>query len=357
MKFHCSISVSGRSNASTVQVVARSEFNIVEAFGNSLPIKVTECLLTFSERNAQVSINYSNNGWAWAVCGRKLLIWQYRGSRTQSSTDSGKMIKTPSRNATSQCRELTLPHCDIGHKARLITVFVSEGSQTASCLAVSTTGDVRFWPSIAHDGSSIDENGILEGQEFDQLTSINPQGYLLVTTTCHLVLLQIQVQGGRQRIVHRTIKPPSGFFGGFGKKFASIIIGMNSNQDSENKLIKITYESINSVEYHISVLSEHSLQRWLFSPNVNNGETFLYEDQEISKKIREYFRSKMWPNRSNFNEPIDTWMLDMQTVDRGVMLLVAGANLALSPQVFLTLSRLSLFSLISVYFRNSHNRC
>lgn len=296
-----------------------------------------------------VSVNYSVNGWAWAVCGRKLLIWQYRGSRLQSS-DSTKLQKTPSRSAPSQCRELTLPHCDIGHKARLINVFVPEGSQTASCLAVSTTGDVRFWPSIAHDGSSIDTNGILEGQEFDQLTSINPQGYLLVTTTCNLVLLQIQVQSGRQRIIHRTIKTPTGFFGGFGKKFASIIIGMNSNQDSENKLIKITYEPINSIEYHINVLSEHSLQRWLFSPNT--AETFLYEEQEISKKIRDHFRSKMWPNRGSLNEPIDTWMLDMQTVDRGVMILAAGANLTLTPQVFLVLSK---YKNLFIYMLNKIN--
>lgn len=318
-----------------MQIIARSEFNLLEAYGNAVPVKVTE-LLTFSDRNAAVSVNYSKNGWAWAVSGRKLLIWQYRGQSKQTSGDPGKLVKTPSgRNVASQCRELTLPHCDIGHKARLITVFIPEGNQTAACLAVSTTGDVRYWPSITNS-TSIDENGILDGQEFDHLTTINPLGYLLVTTTCNLVLLQIQVHNGRQRISHRTIKPPSGFFGGFGKKFASIIIGMNSNQESENKLIKITYEAINSIEYHISVLSEHSLQRWLFSPNTN--ETFLYDDQEISKKIRDFYRTKMWANR-NINETIDTWILDMQTVDRGVVILAAGANLTLSPQVYLSLSK------------------
>lgn len=326
--------MSARSNASTVQCIARSESNLLEAYGNALPVAVTE-LLNFSDRNAAVSVNYSTNGWAWAVSGRKLLIWQYRGPSKAQAADLGKLTKTTSgRNVASQCRELTLPHCDIGHKARLITVFIPEGSQTAACLAVSTTGDVRYWPSITN-AQSIDENGILEGQEFDQLTSINPQGYLLVTTTCNLVLLQILAKSGRQQIFHRTIKPPTGFFGGFGKKFASIIIGSN-NQDAENKLIKTTYEAINSIEYHISVLSEHSLQRWLFSPNTN--ETFLYEDAEISKKIRDFFRAKMWNNR-NHSEAIETWMLDMQTVDRGVVILAAAANLPVSPQVYLSLSK------------------
>lgn len=343
-----------------MQIIARSEFNLLEAYGNSVPVRVTE-LLTFSERNVQVSVNYSKNGWAWAVSGRKLLIWQYKNpTKYQGSGDSVKSATKPlSRAITSQCRELTLPHCDIGHKARLITVFVPENSQTAACLAVSTTGDVRYWPSIAHDGSSIDETGILEGQEFDQLTDVTPQGYLLVTTTCNLVLLQLQIQKGRQIIVHRTIKPPSSFFGGFGKKFASIIIGMNSNQDAENKLIKITCEAISSIEYHVSVLSENSLQRWLFSPNTND--TFLYEDQEIARNVRELYRSKMWPNRNSLNESIDVWMLDMQPVDRGVMILAGGANLSQSPQVYLSLSKLKyncdLFCYFNVFHSLSYGHC
>lgn len=104
----------------------------------------------------------------------------------------------------------------------------------ASCLAVSPTGDIRYWPSIAHDGSSIDATGILEGQEFDELVTLSNVGYVLATTTCNLVLLQLQLNNGRHTIVHRAIRPPTGFLGGIGKKFASIIIGMNSSQDREN---------------------------------------------------------------------------------------------------------------------------
>lgn len=121
---------------------------------------------------------------------------------------------------------------------------------------------------------------------------------------------------------------------------------MNSNAESENKLIKITKESINASEHHINVLSDYSLQRWQFS---NNAERFLFEDQEISKKIRDFFRSKMWPNRGNLKEPIDTWLLDMQTVDRGIMILVAGANLTITSQVFLALSKSLKIILIDFY--------
>lgn len=94
-------------------------------------------------------------------------------------------------------------------------------------------GDIRYWPSIAHDGLSIDETGILDGQEFDELMSIPSVGYILVTTTCNLVLLQLQLNNSRHNIIHRTVRPPTGFLGGISKKFASILIG-SSSQDREN---------------------------------------------------------------------------------------------------------------------------
>lgn len=224
-------SVSGRSIQSN-QIIAKSANNVAQLFGLQLPITVNEALM-FSERNANVTINCSDNGWAWAICGRKLLVWQYKDINT-TSPKSDIQMRTPQRRPLiSQCRELTLPNCDIGHKASLITVFTTEGQQMASCLSISPTGDVRFWPSIAHDAISIDETGILDGQEFDELVTIPSVGYVLVTTTCNLVLLQLQSNNGSYIITHRDVRPPTGFLGGIGKKFASILIG-SSSADREN---------------------------------------------------------------------------------------------------------------------------
>lgn len=227
--FSSRFSVSGRSIQSN-QIIARSANNVAQIFGLQLPITVNEALM-FNERNPNVSINCSDNGWAWAISGRKLLVWQYKDVHATSPKSD---MRTPQRRApVSQCRELTLPHCDIGHKASLITVFTTEGQQMASCLSISPTGDVRYWPSIAHDAISIDESGILEGQEFDELVTIPSVGYVLTTTTCNLVLLQLQLNNGHYTITHRDVRPPTGFLGGIGKRFASILIGSNSN-DREN---------------------------------------------------------------------------------------------------------------------------
>ncbi|EAA45919.2 AGAP012868-PA, partial [Anopheles gambiae str. PEST] len=81
-------SLSSRSNVSTLRVVAKSEYNILESYGFSLPVQVTE-VLTFNERSINVSVNYGQNGWAWLVQGRRLFVWQYRDNAGQKSAGSG----------------------------------------------------------------------------------------------------------------------------------------------------------------------------------------------------------------------------------------------------------------------------
>jgi len=56
-----------------VQVIAHSENHIVENYGLPLPVLVNEAL-TFSERNVQVSINCSENSWAWVTKTKNLKI-------------------------------------------------------------------------------------------------------------------------------------------------------------------------------------------------------------------------------------------------------------------------------------------
>lgn len=99
----------------------------------------------FTDAKTNVSINCSDNGWSWAISGRKLFAWQYKDTKDPKSDN----FRTSQRRAViSQCRELTLPHCDIGHKASLVTVFTTDGQQMASCLSISPTGNYFDTPII-----------------------------------------------------------------------------------------------------------------------------------------------------------------------------------------------------------------
>uniref|UniRef100_A0A336M2M2 CSON000919 protein n=1 Tax=Culicoides sonorensis TaxID=179676 RepID=A0A336M2M2_CULSO len=301
-----------RSNSHTTLQTQSQDYSLC-TYGLPYPVQINEAL-TFG-KNTGVSINCSNNGYAWAVSGRKLYIWQYKES---------KSIVTPQRRTLAgQCRVLTLPHCDIGNKANLVTVFVTDGHQSASCIASSPTGDIRFWQSINHDNASINQNGILEGQEFDQLIKLSSNTYLLSTTTCQLVLLQTN---GQQAIQHRIIKSPQGFLGGIGKKFASIV-GINSDHDKENKLIQIYSEKISTTTYRITILADRFLQEWIF-----NGakETFSFEDSEILRKAREFYHLNVWKTREIHE--IKLWFLDMQIFKDILIILSAAVNLNCNSQ-------------------------
>lgn len=63
-------SLSGRS-AQSQQIIAKTEGYVVESYGLPLPVLVNEAL-TFSERNASVTINCASNGWAWVrkICNK-----------------------------------------------------------------------------------------------------------------------------------------------------------------------------------------------------------------------------------------------------------------------------------------------
>ncbi|XP_037820765.1 nuclear pore complex protein Nup133 [Lucilia sericata] len=342
-------SISGRSNQSFMGI--RSDFNLVESYGLQLPVLVNEAL-TFSEKNQSVSVRCSENGWAWVVHGRRLLVWQYKDVRNASTGNSPPksakdlLARSHQRRggAMAQCRELTLPHCDIGHKASLVSVFLSESQQMASCVAVSPTGDVRYWPSIAHDGSSVDLTNILDGQEFDYMLTLPqqqmPLSYLLVTTTCSMVLLQLQLQNGRHVLQHKTIRQPSGFLGGIGKKFASIIIGMNNANDKENKFVAVACDPQDSGEREavVAVLADRWIQRWRLNHSGNN-EQMLFEDSEIIRKIRDEFQQKFWNVRDSLN--VDLQLLDMHIFEGKTYVLAGAVNTTQTPQMYYGMSVLS----------------
>lgn len=56
-------------------------------------------------------------------------------------------------------------------------------------------------------------------------------------------------------------------------------------------------ERTGSADWLVSVLSDKWIQRWSISPNVT--ETFLFEDAEIWRKIRDVFHHQIWRHHGN----------------------------------------------------------
>ncbi|EFN82872.1 nuclear pore complex protein Nup133 isoform X2 [Harpegnathos saltator] len=322
-------SVSGRTNQS-VQTICRTPSHTVESFGSSLPVLVTEAL-TFVDRNTAVSVNVSTDGWAWLVYGRKLLVWQCKTT-----------IHDPKQRRTfkTQCRELLLPQSDLAHKADCIAVWIPPGHQVPSCMAVSPEGIVRFWASVAHEGSSVETSAELAGQEVDCLMYVSGHGCILATTTCTVALLQPQFNNGKNTVTCQVLRTSQGWLGGIGRRMTSLIFGaIPQSPVAETKLVKVTCTPLSERGSRVLILAGSSLQYWLFSHNEQEKMEF---DEDITHIVSQAFQRKLWESSPCNPQRINTWFIDMQTCDEGIVLLMAAYYAEISLQIHFALGLIPL---------------
>ncbi|KAL2713004.1 nuclear pore complex protein Nup133 [Vespula squamosa] len=323
------LSISGRSNQS-VQVICRTPGHVVESFGSSLPVLVTEAL-TFVDKSTAVSVCVSADGWAWLICGRRILVWQCK--TTIHDPKQRRIFK-------SQCRELQLPQSDLAHKAECIAVWLPPGQQVPSCMAVSPEGIVRFWASIAHEGSSVETSAELAGQEVNCLTYISGHGCILATTTCTVALLQPQFVSGKNSIVCRVLRTSQGWLGGIGRRMTSLIFGaIPQSPVAETKLVKVICSGLGEKGSRVLILAGLSLQYWSFPHNEQEKMEF---DEDISHMVSQAFQRKVWESSACNPQSMDTWLIDMQFCEEGIVLLMAAHCADISMQIYFALGLIPL---------------
>lgn len=317
-------SVSGKSIQS-VQIILKSQYNSVERFGQPSPVLITEAL-TFADRNTIVSAAISNCGYAWVVCGRRLLIWQYKQPvQVPQGTPQRKNL------TLNQCYELQLPQSDLSHRAELVSVFLQHGSYYPACIAVSPEGVIRYWPAIAHEGVSVEHVVDLQGQECDSLTDLEGLGCILATTTCSVVIVQPQLFSGRHTLLCRTLKMPSGWLGGISKRMSALIFGpISSEQSAETRLVRVLGNLNSDGGWTSFVLAGHSLQKWKLYQDKPEELVFVIE---LNRIVRDHFHAMLWENVIGDQMEVITWLLDLQKVKDDIIILAAAVNMHISPQI------------------------
>ena len=146
----------------TSHVLDQTATHLIEEYGSTLPVVVTE-ILTISESKIDIRLSFksnivksitryrisqlmfvessdvtvctSPNGWAWLVHGRRLVVWRYTKGHLLASSGRSSFA-----SVSANCRELTLPPSDLSHNAKLVNVFAVNENQTPSCIAVSPEG-------------------------------------------------------------------------------------------------------------------------------------------------------------------------------------------------------------------------
>lgn len=186
-------------------------------------------------------------------------------------------------------------------------------------MAVSPEGVVRFWASIAHEGSSVETSAELAGQEVGCLIHVPGHGCILATTTCTVALLQPQYSNGKNNITCQVLRTSQGWFGGIGRRMTSLIFGaIPQSPVAETKLVKVTCTSLSEGGSRVLILAGSSLQYWFFSSNEQEKMEF---DEDITHIVQQAFQRKIWESSP---QSMDTWFIDMQTCEEGIVLLMAA---------------------------------
>ncbi|GFY76039.1 nuclear pore complex protein Nup133 [Trichonephila inaurata madagascariensis] len=272
----------GRSFSNSVLEDANS--HLIECYGSTLPVLVTEAI-TIADNDIKISCQ-----------------------------DSG-----------IHCKELTLPPSDLAHKAELVHLFQTEESRLPSALAVSPEGHVRYWPNINHEGSSVDAQPHLQGQECCSLSSIYPLGCILATTSSSLIIITPTIGDGQPNVICRTLTLPQGVLAGIGRKVSSFIFGVIPAQTTETKqLNRVLSAQTDDGDYFLYVLSNSCVQKWHIAKKdkKENYDQLLFE-VDLDRELKQIYTEELFSNDTNAVPGLKTWCLDMQLYQSGVMILTA----------------------------------
>lgn len=136
------------------------------------------------------------SGWAWLVCGRKLLIWRFHGNSAGkvSHTVCGCctlyfIVNWASFLQPQHCYELKLPNSSYSASADLVCLLAGSSHGPASCVACSSEGNLRYWPNIAQANSFADLRCEATGDEFVSIITLKvPRFPFIIRNTTMTIL-------------------------------------------------------------------------------------------------------------------------------------------------------------------------
>ena len=243
-------------------------------------------------------------------------------------------------SVSANCRELTLPPSDLAHNAKLVNVFAVNENQTPSCIAASPEGIIRYWPSIAHEGSSQETSADLQGQECCLLTDVQPVGSVLATTTSTIVLVQrpessAAMPGGQHALTCRLLKPPQGILVGIGRRMSSLLwSGISTAAGAESKLVQVLGNGATKddpTEKVVFVLTSSSFQKW----KLTQGEPDrMFYNSDLENIGKEAFATHIWAQENVDPSWVRVRLLDMALAGNGkVAVLMAAHNPNISQEL------------------------
>ncbi|XP_058496946.1 nuclear pore complex protein Nup133 isoform X2 [Solea solea] len=277
----------------------------VQTFGSSLPVKVMEAL-TMADADDQISVKVDESGWAWMVCGERLIIWKI------CQTAVAKL---------SVCKELQLPVSEYSHTADLVAVTAATAAsletasvQSVSVVAVTTEGTARYWPSLAHEGNYT-ETDVDLGDLCNFVVAVRGGSFVLSSVRNRLLRASADSSG---KLQWRALLQGQGMLSGIGRRMSSLF-GILS-PPANDTLHALLWEGGASCLY---TLTSSSLSKWEMDDS--------WEHQLLSwdtrRALTDSIADAIWGSESNYEEMkegANVVYLDMKLSQAGVVVLAAA---------------------------------
>ncbi|XP_062865729.1 nuclear pore complex protein Nup133 isoform X2 [Trichomycterus rosablanca] len=283
----------------------------VQPFGSSLPVKVME-VLTTAEADEQISVKVDRSGWAWLVCGERLIIW--------------KISQTPVAKL-SVCKDLQLAPSDYAYTADLIAVNSSSPLESASVqcvcvMAASPDGPVRFWPSLAHEGTYVETPADPGGHPRDHVAAVRGGSFIVSSYRGHLLRAG---PDGSGRLYQRPVQQGHGVLSGIGRRVSSLF-GLR-NPPADATVHGVLYAPHSGALY---TLGTCGLNKW----EVGDATEVQVLSWNACPVLADSISDAIWGSESNYGEikeGVNVAYLDMQLSHAGLVVLAAAWHPADTP--------------------------
>uniref|UniRef100_A0A8C8MJS5 Nucleoporin Nup133/Nup155-like C-terminal domain-containing protein n=1 Tax=Oncorhynchus tshawytscha TaxID=74940 RepID=A0A8C8MJS5_ONCTS len=250
----CRTSLAASSTPTRVQSYSTSEalhFD-VQTFGSSLPVKVMEAL-TMADADDQISVKVDESGWAWMVCGERLIIWKI------CQTAVAKL---------SVCKGLQLPTSEFVYYADLISISSPSPLETSiSVMAVAPEGTARFWPSLAHEGNYAETVVDMGENLCNFVVAVRGGSFIVSSYKGQLMRLGADPSG---KPLQRALQQGQGVLSGIGRRVSSLfgMLAPLTNNNLHSVLwvgetgCLYTLTSCGLSKWEVNEVTEHQVLSW-----------------------------------------------------------------------------------------------
>ncbi|XP_019745196.1 LOW QUALITY PROTEIN: nuclear pore complex protein Nup133-like, partial [Hippocampus comes] len=270
----------------------------LQTFGSSLPVKVMEALNVL-DGEKRISVKVSESGWAWLVCGDRLIIW--------------KIGQTPVAKVRLICCCLVF---FFFFKFVYFGPLDEAPAQSVSALAVSAEGAARLWASLSQEGNYAEADLDL-GDPCAFVLAVSGGSFVASSATGRMLRVGADSSG---RLQQRALQQGQGVLSGIGRRVSSLF-GILS-PPANDSLRSVLWVSATGCLY---ALSDSRLSKW----EVDERGEQQTVSWDVRRALSESIADAIWGSEANYEEMRDgvhVTFLDVKLSQVGLVVLAAARH-------------------------------